>query len=142
MKLWTWQRLAEEFEKHPDQLRQFNDHPPKGNCATFAEVLAIDEGQCDITAEIIGCRCPENMKQQQTEAMAVRQAVWNTPREWLSAVEGIAGSIPPDYDTTIRKITQRYARAKRCHRNWIGQRAGIRCYCDEHGHGNSQPEKR
>ncbi|MBI4134207.1 MAG: hypothetical protein HY475_02165 [Candidatus Terrybacteria bacterium] len=130
------------FKTHPEKLRRFSDHPSKVNCATFAEVLTIDEMQCDIVAAVIGCHCAESMKLQQRDAMAVRQSFWRTPREWIMAVEQKTGSIPPEYDAAIRRITRRFARVKQCHRNWFGARAGIRCYCDEHSHENLPSERR
>ena len=142
MKLWTWNRLEEVFKTHPEKLRRFSDHPPKVNCATFAEVLNIDEMQCDIVAAVIGCRCAESMKLHQRQAMAVRRTIWETPRGWITAVEQNADSIPPDYGAAIRRITRRFARVKQCHRNWLGARSGIRCYCDEHGHENLPSERR
>ena len=132
MRLWTWDRLQKEFMKTPEKAIACGNHPPKKQCATFDEVLAIDHMQTDIVAEIIDCKCASSMKMQQTEAMEIRRAVWRSPREWIEASE--SGSIPKDTEIALQKIIRRYARAKSCHRNWSGKRAGVRCYCDEHDH--------
>ncbi len=137
MRLWTWERLEQEFEKHQDAIQAFQDFPPKKECATFDDVLVIDNAQCIIVANLIGCQCVDSMQQQQAEVMEVRKTLWSSPREWIKAAEAYdAKDTSLEHAAPSRAITRRYSRKKQCHRNWHGPRAGLRCYCDVHKHGS------
>ena len=127
MKIWTWERLEKEFEKYPEQLKAFqklgSDYP------TFDHWLNIDLKKCDIVAKVIGCQRTEDLKEQQRENIEYRRSACSTPNEWLKKF-----SSDPEHRAQIRRIAKRFARQKRCHRNYESKKAGIRCYCDKHNH--------
>ena len=128
MKLWTWDMLLLEFLDRPQEHHTYSDLP--SSYVTFEEWLAVDAQKTDIVARVIGCKCPESLKQQQHEAMEYRRTVCSTAVEWIGRFSG-----DPGYSAApIRRITQHFLRQKQCHRNWEGKWAGVRCYCDTHNH--------
>ncbi len=127
MRLWAWERLEEEFGRFPELLESYKKLP--SSYTTFDEWQETDDKKCDIIAAVIGCKCVKTIKEQQREAMAYRRTVCATAEEWIERF-----SNSPDYDGPIRHIIRRYATKKMCHRNWIGAKAGVRCYCDTHNH--------
>ena len=131
MKLWTWDTmLAEGVESHPEELDAFNSLS-RIAYASFEEWLGLDMLKCDLATVIVGCRCPDSLKEQQKEAMTWRRRITGSddPMQWI-----LRHSRNPRNVGFINALTRRYQRKKLCHRNWNGPRAGIRCYCDEHNH--------
>jgi len=96
---------------------------------TLDEWLAVDEKKCEIVAVIIGCRCVDSLKQQQRENMTYRKTLANSFSEWM----GLSSS-EPKCAMPITQITKKYSEQRKCHRNYEGIDAGVRCYCDEHNH--------
>lgn len=127
MNLWTWNRLAEAFQEHPQQFEAYQKLPT--DYATFDEWQEIDEQKTDIITAVIGCKCAETLKEQQREAMAYRRTICSTAREWLEKFTG-----DPSHAEPVSRIARRYLRKKKCHRNYEGPRAGVRCYCDVRNH--------
>ena len=127
MKIWSWARLEKEFKKHPEHLKAFQE--VGDNYTSFEEGFIQDIQKCDIVAAVIGCHCEHDLKKQQKEAMEHRESVCGTPKEWFERL-----SSDHKYGDQIERIIKRFSKQKRCHRNYEGERAGIRCYCDEHAH--------
>jgi len=130
MNVWTWDRVEQELAKYPGKHQEFRELAHL--YTTFEDWLETDAKFVDIIASVIGCQCAEDLKQQQRETMDYRRTICATASEWIEQYSPLPSDSP--VIAPILRIIKRFARQKRCHRNWEGKRAGIRCYCDEHKH--------
>ncbi|MFA5831537.1 MAG: hypothetical protein WC878_06945 [Candidatus Paceibacterota bacterium] len=95
------------------------------NYVTLDEWMEVDEKECDIFAQIIGCKNAEHLKEQQRENMAIRKMYTNTFAEWMK-IDGEPRRIMMESHI---EIAEKYRSEGKCHRQYEGKDAGVRCFC-------------
>jgi hypothetical protein len=126
MKIWPWWKISLRLLFSPRKYLALRKLPTK--FVTLDEWYEANIAKAEIAASVIGCKCLHNLKEQEKEFMKYRKSICTTMEEWSKVVD------KPEHDHAIRRIIEKYREQKRCHRDFYGPQAGIRCYCDEHNH--------
>ena len=113
-------RMADSFyEDKRKRMEELNHLPP-----TFSEWEVSCREQMETVAEMIGCKCVNDIVEEMKEAM---KFVEKYTEGEINKVRGLKDK---EYLAKLGNLARKYARQHRCHYH----RRGLTCYCDEHNH--------
>ena len=131
MKIWTFKKIEQNLPQFPREEVALKKLPT--SFVEFDEWHKANMAKVMIAATVIGCQCVAELQKQEEELMNYRRKVCKTAKEWFKRYSNM-----PEHEKEIRRISYNFAQRRICHRNFIGPKAGIRCYCDEHAHRAQQ----